>query len=155
MSMTALGINPWNELISINSVSDFAMVIVITSSADDVRQWIEQGSGSFSNGLIAVTSAQAEPALIPYLQSQPSTLHGMVSGIRGAAAYEQFRSQENGTGRALWDSYSYGLGAILLIVLLGGLYGRIINLKPKQKAGQPRKSSEKSKATESKGGNES
>jgi hypothetical protein len=158
MSMTALGINPWSgqALGSIASVSDFALVVVITGSADDARVWIEQGSGLLSNGLIAVTSAQAKPALLPYIHGQPVTLRGIVSGIQGAAAYEQFRSQENGTALSFWASYSYGLGAIFLIALLGGLYGRAINLMPaRNKLQRLQTPPDKPSASESQDGNES
>jgi hypothetical protein len=134
VSMTALGLNPWTDpaIDSIDNVSDFALTLVISSNADDARLWIEQGTAELSNGLIAITSAQAAPLLRPYLQSQPQTLRGLVSGLQGAVLYERMRSQENGGGRALWDAYSYGLGAALLLVLLGGLYGRVIHMPDRQ-----------------------
>jgi hypothetical protein len=54
--------------------------------------------------------------------------------LQGAALYERMRGQD-GLGRAYWDSYSFGLGAVLLLILLGGLYGRLIQLRP-EKASQ-------------------
>ncbi|MCL5429379.1 MAG: hypothetical protein M1347_06235 [Chloroflexi bacterium] len=133
LSVTALGMNPWTSstLESINSVSNFALVVIVSSNADDARIWIEQGAAELPNGLIAVTSAQAAPLLRPYLLSQPQTLQGLVSGVQGAVFYERLRSLD-GTGRAMWDSYSYGLGAILLLILLGGLYGRLIHMRPEK-----------------------
>jgi hypothetical protein len=53
----------------------------------------------------------------------------LVSGIQGAVIYEQLRSQEDGGGQDIWYAYSYGLGAILLIILLGGLYDRLIHMR--------------------------
>jgi len=131
VSMSALGLNPWTSpaFDSIDSVSDFALVLVVSSNADDARIWIEQGASEFPNGLIAITSAQAAPLLRPYLQGVPQTLQGIVSGVQGAVLYERLRSQEVGGGRDLWDAYSFGLGAILLLILLGGLSGRLTHMR--------------------------
>ena len=135
-SISALGLNPWADpaLESINQVSDFALVVVVSGSAEDVRVWIEQGAEELPNGLVAVTSAQAAPLLQPYIQSQPQTLKGLLSGMQGAVFYEYMRAQD-GDGRVMWDAYSYGLGAISLLILLGGLYGRLIHTRPDQSAG--------------------
>ncbi len=132
-SVTALGLNPWTSpaLESIQHISDFAMVIVVSGNAEDVRMWIEQGTAELSNGFYAATSAQAAPLLAPYFQSQPRILKGLVSGIQGATFYERLRAQ-NGEGHDLWSAYSFGLGAITLIILLGGLYGRVIHMRPEQ-----------------------
>jgi hypothetical protein len=129
-SITALGLNPWTDpaLESIDKVSDFALVVVISENAEDVRHWVEQGADELTSGFVAVTSAQANPLLQPYLQSQPQTLKGLLSGLQGAAFYEGLRAQD-GDGRLFWDAYSFGLGAIVLLILLGGLYGRLIHTR--------------------------
>lgn len=128
VSSTALGLDPWDTpaLAPINSVSDFALVVVVSSEADDARIWIEQGVTELPIGMLAITSAQAAPLLRSYLQSTPQTLRGLVSGLQGAVVYERLRSQENEERRSQWDAYSFGLGAIVLFVLLGGLYGRVL-----------------------------
>jgi hypothetical protein len=133
LSITALGLDPWNDpaLETISKVSDFALVVVISGNAEDVRIWVEQGADELTNGFVAVTSAQANPLLQPYLQSQPQTLKGLVSGLQGAAFYEGLRKQD-GDGHGFWDAYSFGLGAIVLLILLGGLYGRLIHTKDEQ-----------------------
>lgn len=130
-SVTTLGTNPWTKpaLKAIDQVSDFALVVVVSGDAEDVQLWIEQGAEEFTSGLVAVTSAQAAPLLKPYLQSQPQTLRGLLSGVQGAVLYEGLRANE-GDGRAMWDAYSFGLGAIILLILLGGLYGRLIQTGP-------------------------
>lgn len=132
LSATALGSNPWASpaLQTIDNIADFALIVVVSSNADETRIWIEQGALEMPNGLIAITSAQAAPLLKPYLQSEPNTLRGLVSGVQGAVFYERLRSEENGDGWNLWDAYSFGIGAIILLVLLGGLYGRAVHMYP-------------------------
>lgn len=125
--------DPWQNsaLQPIQQLSQFAAVIVVSSSAEDGRAWIEQSSGSLPGGLLAVTSAQAAPLLRAYLHTDPLTLQGLVSGVHGAALYERLGSQDN-LGSSYWDAYSYGLGALVLLILLGGLYSRVIYLKPEK-----------------------
>jgi hypothetical protein len=133
---TADGADPWasSSLQLIQGVDDFALVLVVSSSAEDVQAWIEQGAAHLPDGLMAVTSAQAQPLLGVYLRANPLTLRGLVSGVQGAALYERFRGQ-NGLGSVYWDAYTFGLGAVVLLILLGGLYGRLIQLRP-EKTGQ-------------------
>ncbi len=147
-SVTALGLNPWVNpaLESVQHISDFAMVIVVSGNAEDVRMWIEQGAAELNNGFFAVTSAQAAPLLKPYFETQPRILKGLVSGLQGAMLYEGLRGQ-GGDGHNLWDAYSFGLGAITLIILLGGLYGRVIHMRPEP----PRKASPTASEKESQG----
>lgn len=121
----------WQNLESIDQIGDFGLVVVISSGAEEARAWVEQSAGALPGGLLAVTSQQANPLLRAYLQSDPLTLRGLVSGVQGAALYERMRARE-GLGSAYWDAYSFGLGAIVLLILLGGLYGRVISMKPEK-----------------------
>lgn len=125
--------NPWQSttLLPVERLSDFAMVFVITSDAEDGRAWIEQAGIELPQGLYIVASAQSAPLLKPYLLSAPLTLRGLVDGFGGATFYERLRNTD-GLGRAYWDAFSFGLGAIVLLILLGGLYSRLIYLRPEK-----------------------
>jgi hypothetical protein len=131
LSVLALGQNPWENaaLQNIEDIGDFALVLVVTSEGEDGRAWIEQAGPSLPGGLLLVTSAQAAPVLRPYLSAEPPTARGLVAGLAGAAHYERLRASD-GLGRGYWDSFSYGLGAVVLVILLGGLYGRLIQMRP-------------------------
>jgi len=113
----------------VDVLSDFDLILIFSSDAEDARAWIEQVGAETSNDMIAATSAQASPLLYAYLQSEPSTLKGLVGGIQGAASYENLRNQD-GAARNYWDSYSYVLGAAILLILSIGLYGRILPTNP-------------------------
>lgn len=118
--------DPWQTpaLQSIQHLRDFAMILVIASDGDSVRVWIEQAGTELPAGLYAITSAQAQPLLRTYLQSSPPSLRGLVSGVSGAVIYERLRG-DVGLGRHYWDAYSYGLGAMVLVILFGSLYSRL------------------------------
>jgi hypothetical protein len=61
------------------------------------------------------------------MHSNPVPLRGIVVGTQGAAYYDKLRGQEPvGNG---WDSYSYGLGAITILILFGNLSSRLMQLR--------------------------
>lgn len=124
---------PWLRpgLQAVNSLGDFALVLLVVSEGEDGRTWVEQASPSLAEGMLALSSAQAAPVLRAYLHTQPALLRGLVAGIGGAAHYERLRTRD-GQSRVYWDSYSYQLGATVLIILLGGLYGRVILTRPEK-----------------------
>ncbi len=116
--------------------SDFAAVIVLTDSVETGRTWVEQTQLERGNGLLVlVSSAQAGPMLMPYVDS--GQVNGMVSGIYGAAGTEQrnagspgiyglpgaddSNSQLPGYVRRYWDAYSVGLYLAVAAIVLGAL----------------------------------
>lgn len=122
--------NPWDSapLNVVNRLDDFGLVLVISSETEEARAWIEQTASSLQEGLYMVASAQVAPLARPYLDSHPQTLRGLVSGLSGGAYYELIRGgTESNLG---WDAFSYGLGAMVVAILLGGLYNRLIHLRP-------------------------
>jgi hypothetical protein len=128
--LPGLANSPWNAapLNDIESLDDFGLVLVISSQTEEARAWIEQTAGSLQNGLYMVASAQVAPLARPYLDSHPQTLRGLVSGLSGAAHYEIIRGEaQSSLG---WDAFSYGLGAMVVAILLGGLYNRLIHIRP-------------------------
>jgi hypothetical protein len=129
MSTAASLRNPWNNptLEAINDLSDFDLVVIFSSDAQDAKAWIEQAGEISNEGILAVTSAQAGPLLRPYLQSDPLVLTGLVSGTAGSNYYERLRGLDG--GHVYWDAYSYGLGAVAMLVLFGGLYSRLVEAR--------------------------
>jgi len=134
LSAPATFAQPWQRasLQSIESLDDFALVLLVVSEGEDARMWLEQAAPELSKGLMVVSSAQAAPLLRAYLNLQPSPLDGLVAGVSGGAHYERLRARET-VSTVYWDSYSYQLGVAILIIVLGGLYGRVIHT-PAEKA---------------------
>jgi len=111
----------WNQAVlrPVTVLSDFAQVIVITDSAEIGRAWVEQVQPLMGSvPLFMVSSAQAEPMLMPFVDS--GQIDGLAGGMLGGILYSQWR-QVDTDASAYWPSYQIGMGVAFLLVLLGGL----------------------------------
>jgi hypothetical protein len=116
----------WNQepLQSIQTIRDFALVLVITDDPDVARSWVEQVQplldlNQQSIPLVMVVSAQAEPLVYPYYSTTPRQVSGLVSGISGGAFYETIHGAS--LARRYWDAYNIGLILAVLVVAVGSL----------------------------------
>jgi hypothetical protein len=101
------------------TVAGFALALVITDNPDTARAWIEQAEPVLeASPLLMVLSAQAEPMIRPYYDS--GQVQGMVAGLAGGAAYENKRGRY-GLASQYWDTFSLGLLAATILILIGGL----------------------------------
>lgn len=130
-------LNAWDmpPLQSINLISDFSMLIVITDDPETARNWIEQVQPSLGDTpLTMVLSAQAEPLVRPYFQSDPKKINGYVSGLLGGAYYESSIGRDHvRTARLYWNSYSTGLGVTVFIIFMGSLAETVSYLLSRRK----------------------
>jgi hypothetical protein len=130
--------NVWEgtPLASVNSLADFALVVVFTEKADTARGWIEQVQPTLSKNdtpLVMVVSAQAEPMVRPYYETTPQQVNGMISGLAGFAAFESITDQA-GPARGYWDAYGAGMLVAAGLLLLGGLmYGGLAVFSPRKR----------------------
>jgi hypothetical protein len=131
----------------VNSLGDFAMVVVVTDSYDTGRIWLEQIQPVLGAQIpfLMVASAQAAPLLRPYLDGGQAD--GLVSGLAGAASYEQLR-QQPGSATASWDAYQAGMIASIGLVLIGGIVYLILGMV---KRPQPKKEAAASEGVEQHG----
>jgi hypothetical protein len=117
-------------LVSVNSVSDFALVMVLTENPDTARSWIEQvqpALGAAGKPMLMVLSAQAEPMVRPYYETNPKQVNGMISGLAGGAAFESISGME-GVARLYWDAFGTGLVIAAALMLLGGIASLVLAL---------------------------
>lgn len=111
----------WSEPIlqGVDHISSFAAVVVLTENADTARAWIEQVQPRLNQTpLLIAVSAQSGPVIQPYLDSQQ--IQGLISGLSGAAVYEQLFNQP-GRVRVVWDSYQLGLLVAMALIISGAL----------------------------------
>jgi hypothetical protein len=127
MPVNLEGKSPWTSgpLQGIQSVNNFAAVIVLTDNADTGRNWIEQAGPLLGNTpMLMVVSAQAEPMIRPYFDS--GQLKGLVSGLADAKIYEQNYNRP-GLARHYWNSFGVGMLAAELLIVAGTLLGMMLD----------------------------
>lgn len=132
--VTADGKSTWNSesLQDIDSIDDFSAVLLLTDNTDNARAWIEQiDTAAHETPFLLVSSAQAAPALQPYVQS--GQLTGMISGLNGAAAYQQLSQNPSDRLSGYWDAYQFGMLLIAVLMILGAVYYSIKYLVVKLK----------------------
>jgi len=148
---TLNAIDPWvlPSLTSINTLSDFSLVIVMTNDAETARAWIEQTSPALqANGvsLLLVTSSQAEPLVIPYTSGALPQVQGLLAGLPGSVLLEH-RTGVASNGSGMWDAFSLSLTISALVILIGSVSGAVIAAlkegKPETKKQPGRKSEPK------------
>jgi hypothetical protein len=129
------GTTVWADgrLASINALSGFDLLVVITESPETARNWIEQVEPKLGNTpLLMVVSAQLEPLVRPYYDGYPKQVDGLVSGLSGGAAYESTMPRP-GLARRFWDAFSFSLPTAVLLILIGGLVNIVIAFLPARK----------------------
>lgn len=109
----------------IASITDFDMILLIVADPDAARMWIEQLRTYLSRpdeltSLTTVISAQAEAVVFPYFENDPRQVHGIVSGLRGGAAYARLTGR-NTLPLRYWDAYGFGMFLAAILILIGGL----------------------------------
>jgi hypothetical protein len=128
---STLGLGPqarsaiWSHplLAGITRLSDFGMVVVITSGTETARNWAEQTHPWIGDRpLIMVLSAGAEPLVRPYYESSEPLVNGILTGLPAALAYEDLNGQQSTTGD-IWNTFGSGMLFVELILLAGALYG--------------------------------
>lgn len=132
----------WDQppLAGMQSIRDFALVLVLTDDPDTARAWIEQvqpvldplrdGQGV---PLAMAVSAQAEPLVYPYYNASPRQVAGLISGVSGGAFYETVVG--GSTAELFWSPYNAGM--LLAVVVIAA--GSIINLARNSLQGPGRK----------------
>jgi hypothetical protein len=97
------------------------MVVVLTENPNTARAWIEQAGPLLGETpLLMVVSAQIEPVVRPYFESESQQVNGIVAGLPGGAAYEQMLGR-SGLARKYWDAYSLGVSLIALLIVFGAV----------------------------------
>ncbi len=112
-------------LANIQTLADFASIIVITDNPDTARTWVEQVQPTLADTeMIMVVSAQAEPLVRPYYEASPQQVQGLVTGLAGGAAYERGMPRTS-LARTYWDAFSYGLALAVLLIVIGSIINSV------------------------------
>jgi len=119
------GGSPWLEpmLQRVHALSDFGMVVVITTGTEIARVWAEQTQPWLAGRpLVMVLSAGAEPMVRPYYEALQPKVQGILSGLPAAVAYE-LRLAAPGIAQTRWNGFGLGLTGVEGFLIIGLLYG--------------------------------
>jgi len=112
----------------VQSLSNFALMLLITDSADAGRNWVEQAGTLHGNApFVVASSAQAGPMIMPYVQS--GQVNGLVNGLNSGAVIEQGYASRQNTARRYWDAYSLSLFLAVAFIVFGGLWNLVLGFR--------------------------
>lgn len=123
----------------VQSLSEYAAVILMTDHAESGRVWVEQLYAQkqrdlllTNQPLLVIASAQADPLLQPYVSSRQ--INGIVSGLSDAARYEAVNvvSASPKTARSYWDAFGIGLAMAVALIILGSLWSLITGIRARR-----------------------
>ncbi len=108
-----------DRLKNVRSLSDFSLIVVVTEDSTRARQWVEQLKGWVeASQLVFAVSAQVEPVMRPYYESDPRQIQSVLAGIRDGAIYETQLARQ-GWAMQLWDAYTLVV-FVGVVLILGG-----------------------------------
>jgi len=118
---------------TINALGDFGVIVLVTATPDAARAWVEQTQAFAANvPMLAAVSAGADPLVRPYYETSPQQIRGLVSGLIGAAQYEQ-RAGLSGPASARWDALGGGLLTASLLLIAGNLFSGLMGFRRSRK----------------------
>jgi hypothetical protein len=119
------GESPWFEpmLLRVHALSDFGMVVVLTTGTEIARVWAEQTPAWLGGRpLVMVLSAGAEPLVRPYYEALQPKVQGILSGLPAAVAYE-LRLAQPGVAESRWNGFGLSLMAVETFLAIGLVLG--------------------------------
>ncbi len=113
---------PWDSLPMLRNITNYADVAGVVSITDGsmVMHWVEYGHGRFGVTISAFVAAAMATTYDPYLAS--GQMRAMVSGLRGAAEYEQLIGIGGSGARGMLAQSAMHLYVIALIVIGNVIY---------------------------------
>ena len=131
---TLRGYPAWEQppLQSVQSLDDFALLVVLADDPAVARLWVEQVARRRPDvPFVLVVSAQAAPLLEPYYQS--GQVDGLLSGVMGGAAYER-QTGIQGLAQRYGAAFSQGVLVVVALIVLGSALQLALTLYQSQNA---------------------
>ncbi len=118
----------WTQgtLASVQSLSDFSMILVLAASPQSVRDWVEQVHTAVPNTpIVAMVSAASDALVFPYTEGSKPAIWGLVAGYPGAQAYRAAflpaTIPASGVAAMRWQAFGGGALAILITLVAGAI----------------------------------
>ena len=121
----------------VQDFSGYAAILLMTDHAESARAWVEQihtmkesDLALASQPLLAVSSAQAGPMILPYFSS--GQVDGLLNGLANAARYELLNNNRPGIARSYWDAFGVGMMMAVAAIVLGSLWSLFTVLRARR-----------------------
>jgi hypothetical protein len=109
------------ELQKINTIADYALIMVATENPEVARYWIEQVQPLSKNKpILMIVSAQNIPIVQPYYEAVPQQVQGLLGGISAAIQYEALLGQPRNVS-SIWSPFIVSLTASVILIVIGSL----------------------------------
>jgi hypothetical protein len=106
------------SLAGIKTLNDFEAIMILTDNPDAARTWVEQVGPSLTKPAIwMVVSSQVISLVRPYVRS--GQIDGLISGVYGAASFEQI-IQQPGAAAQIWNGYYTAILLSMVMIIAGG-----------------------------------
>ncbi len=106
------------SLTGIKTLNDFEAIMILTDNPDTARIWVEQVGPSLTKPAIwMVVNSQVITLVRPYVRS--GQIDGLISGVYGAASFEQI-IQQPGAAAQIWNGYYTALLLSMVMIIAGG-----------------------------------
>ena len=134
------------QLVGVNGLGDFALIVILTDNADTGRVWLEQTQLQVNHGtpadpaddtpIVMAISAQAEPMLVPYYDS--GQVRGIVTGLVGGKVYEAKNNEAQpgvvaGLASRYWNAFGAATALAELLILGGAVWGAFSGWQARKK----------------------
>ncbi len=104
----------------VKTAKDFAFVLQVSDGGMGPLTWIRQAQLPFGTKVISILGQTMVPANLPYYQAKQAA--GLISGLQGAAEYEQLLKVP-GRGLACLGSQTFGhIYTIILLLIANAAY---------------------------------
>jgi len=100
------------------------LILVLTARPASLRWWVEQAHAR-GQTVVAGVSAATEIIASPYLDTNANQLRGAISGLSGAAAYENYRETGEQAAKQL-NALAAGRATVAILMLAGGVIYTIV-----------------------------
>ena len=106
------------SLTGIKTLNDFEAIMILTDNPDTARTWVEQVRPRLTKPAIwMAVSSQVITLVRPYVRS--GQIDGLISGVYGAASFEQI-IQQPGAAAQIWNGYYTALLLSMVMIIAGG-----------------------------------
>jgi hypothetical protein len=103
---------------TVKTAKDLALILQVADGGMGVLTWVRQGYVPFGTKIVSILGQTMIPANLPYYQGKQAA--GLISGLQGAAEYEQLLKTP-GRGSACLGAQTFGHIYVIILLLTANI----------------------------------